>query len=315
MSQSETDALVSVIIPTHNRGRTLRRAVNSVLTQDYENLELIIVDDASTDDTQAVLAEFNDPRVRWLTLEKNGGASRARNIGMREAKGRFIAFQDSDDEWLAGKLRRQVEAAQAAASDAVTVFHTKILLGRDTKANYGPHLVCCIPQISGPATRAHLLDYIHRGNIISTQTLLLSRAALEKVGFFDELLVNSNDWDYAIRLIYDTETVFIDEPLVMTYLQHDSLMRRKRSGARSELRIMQKLRRRKGVDAVTLGDHYGRIGWGISKLGKPKLARRLLRRAISMSPGNWKNWARLTVTEALVIAPVGIGGRAQKAAQ
>ncbi|MGB3624622.1 MAG: glycosyltransferase family 2 protein, partial [Henriciella sp.] len=103
-------SLVSVVIPTYNRARTLRRAVESVLRQSYTNLELIVVDDASTDDTKAVLSSINDPRMRVITYEFNRGCAAARNIGARDARGEYLAFQDSDDEWLADKLSKQVAA-------------------------------------------------------------------------------------------------------------------------------------------------------------------------------------------------------------
>jgi hypothetical protein len=130
--------------------------------------------------------------------------------------------------------------------------------------------------------------------------VLITREALEKVGPFDELLVNNNDWAFAIDLVYNTEVVFIDEPLVMTYLQNDSISILKRSGVRSQLRIMQKFGRYPDVSQPIMAAHVGRIAWGLTKLGNPRQARRLLIRALKMGPTNWKNWARLIVTQARI---------------
>ena len=130
-SVEDAGPLVSVILPTFNRAATLPRAIMSVLDQSYRNLELLIVDDGSRDNTAEVVAGIRDPRLRYNPLEVNGGASSARNAGLREAKSDFIAFKDSADEWLAGKLEKQVRAAQAAGEAAVTVFHPKLLYGRD----------------------------------------------------------------------------------------------------------------------------------------------------------------------------------------
>ena len=301
---TEIPGLVSVILPTYNRQRTLYRAISSVLTQSYADLELIVVDDASTDETPAVLARFSDPRLRYVRLERNGGAAHARNHGLGLVRGEFVAFQDSDDEWLAEKLAKQVAAAQGLASPMATVFHTKILYGRDENARYGPHRVCCTPDMTSTPSREELIDLVHRGNIISTQTLLFSRAVLEKVGRFDELLIGVEDWDFAIKLIHNTDVAFIDEPLVMAHLQGDSTSTLRRSGSRSELRIMQKLRRARTIEPAVLGDHLARIGWGVSKLGYPRMARRLLHRSIGLSPGNWRNWARLAVNEGKIFSPV-----------
>ena len=99
--------MVSVIIPTYNRAHVLPRAIESVLKQTYTELELIVVDDASTDDTAAVMTAITDPRVRYVRKE-HGGAAAARNRGIAEAKGEFIAFQDSDDVWHSDKLEKQL---------------------------------------------------------------------------------------------------------------------------------------------------------------------------------------------------------------
>ena len=103
--------LVSVIIPTYNRGRTIERAVDSVLAQDHRSLEVIVVDDGSTDDTAGRMRDRygHDSRVVYLR-QPNGGVCVARNTGMARARGEFIAMLDSDDAWLPGKLRAQVAA-------------------------------------------------------------------------------------------------------------------------------------------------------------------------------------------------------------
>jgi glycosyltransferase involved in cell wall biosynthesis len=101
--------LVSIIMPSYNTGRFLAESIRSVLAQTYENWELIVVDDCSTDDTDAVVAGFTDPRIRYIKNEKNSGAAQSRNRALREAKGRWIAFLDSDDLWEPEKLALQVE--------------------------------------------------------------------------------------------------------------------------------------------------------------------------------------------------------------
>ncbi|MBQ4528076.1 MAG: glycosyltransferase [Clostridia bacterium] len=100
--------LVSIIMPSYNTGRFIKETVDSVLAQTYENWELIIVDDCSTDNTDEVVAGFNDDRIKYLKNEKNSGAAVSRNRAMREAKGKWIAFLDSDDLWLPEKLESQL---------------------------------------------------------------------------------------------------------------------------------------------------------------------------------------------------------------
>ena len=100
--------LVSIIMPTYNCARFIRESIDSVLAQTYTNWELIIVDDSSTDNTAEMVANFNDPRIHYLRNEQNEGAALTRNKALRAAKGRYIAFLDSDDLWHPDKLERQI---------------------------------------------------------------------------------------------------------------------------------------------------------------------------------------------------------------
>ena len=290
--------LVSVVLPTFNRSRTLARAVRSVLGQGYSNLELIVVDDGSTDDTAGLVANFRDPRIRYEKLERNQGASAARNRGLELARGEFIAFQDSDDEWLADKLERQVASARETRAESIAVFHMKVVYGRDEQRVYGPGRVCCVPRLENTDLERDFLRITHQQNVISPQTLMFSANILERIGGFDRLLVNSVDWDFSLRLVAAATVIFIEEPLVMTYIQDDSISTLRKNMVRSQLRIILKLRRRGGVENKVLGDHFARIGLMIGRLGKPKLARRLLAKSITLSPSSTQNWAKLLVNEA-----------------
>jgi len=291
-----TVGLVSVILPTFNRARTLPRAITSVLSQSYSNLELLIIDDGGSDNTAEIVAAVGDPRIRYVVMEKNGGASSARNAGLRLAKGQFIAFQDSDDEWLAGKLERQVRAAQEAGEAAVTVFHPKILYGRDDAGLYGPHRVCLLPKIEDQA-EASIKKLIHLQNLISTQTLLITREAFERAGFFDVHLVNSEDWAFGIELFYKSKVVFIDEPLVVSYMQDDSISMLRRRGAKAQVRILKRLSRMPDVSPEIIAGHLGRLGWSIAKLGNPRRGRKLLLKSLKLRPSDGRNWARLAVVQ------------------
>ncbi len=100
--------LISIIMPTYNCGRFIRESIDSVFAQSYTNWELLIVDDCSTDNTAEMVANFNDPRIHYLRNEQNLGAALTRNKALREAKGRYVAFLDSDDLWLPEKLEKQI---------------------------------------------------------------------------------------------------------------------------------------------------------------------------------------------------------------
>ena len=105
--------LVSIIMPSYNTGRFISETIESVLAQTYSNWELIIVDDCSKDNTDEVVAKYTDPRIRYLKNEKNSGAAVSRNRALREAKGRWIAFLDSDDLWMPQKLEKQIAFMEA----------------------------------------------------------------------------------------------------------------------------------------------------------------------------------------------------------
>ena len=112
------DPLITVIIPSYNRAEKILASAKSVLNQTYSNLELIIVDDGSTDNTEEVLSQINDSRLRYIWQE-NSGACAATNNGIRHANGEYIAFNDSDDTWKENKLERQLETIQKTGADIV----------------------------------------------------------------------------------------------------------------------------------------------------------------------------------------------------
>ena len=157
---------VSVVIPSYNSSSYIMRAVESALNQTYDNLEVIVSDDASTDDTCAVVHKIEDPRVKLIERTENGGAAAARNSAIHAAKGRYIAFLDSDDYWLPNKLSVQIGKMQKeAASFSCTSFIVKskkgdVLIEMPEKINY-----------------KHLL----RGNIIDTSTVVYDTGTLGKI--------------------------------------------------------------------------------------------------------------------------------------
>ncbi len=108
--------LVSVVIPVYNRENTINRAIDSALSQTYSNVEVIVVDDGSTDKTVSIVKEYDDCRIKLICQKERGGANKARNVGIANSQGEYIAFQDSDDEWLPDKLRSQIEAMQSHGS-------------------------------------------------------------------------------------------------------------------------------------------------------------------------------------------------------
>jgi len=283
--------LVSVVIPTYNRAATLPRAIKSVLGQDYDNLKLIIVDDASTDETAEVLSRFDDPRMRVIWHEQNKGGGAARNTGIDAAEGEFIAFQDSDDEWLDGKLSKQIRAMEKAGPNCVLAYCTKIVYGRDRAYTRGERRCVCVPGPSSTKLSGDLSRLLARMNVISTQMIVARTAALREIGGFDTRLYNSQDWDIAIRLSLLGDFAFVDEPLVNNYIQKDSISTLSRKAPYSQLIISNKLKR-SGIPATVQSDRWARLGVTMGQLGYPRRGEVLIRASLAARPLVAKTWGR-----------------------
>ena len=196
--------LVSVVIPTYNRPEATERAARSVLAQTHRALELLVIDDGSTDDTAARVERIGDPRLR-VVRQENGGVARARNRGLAEARGAYVAFLDSDDEWRPDKLARQVAAMEAAPA-RVGFCST----GAEIRSAAGVER--CGPGPRGNAFAALLLtNHVHA----PTSCGLIRREVHEAVGGFDPTLPAIEDWEWLQRVarLYDLEVV--DAPLTI----------------------------------------------------------------------------------------------------
>lgn len=259
---------VSVILPTYNRAASLIPACKSVLDQSFRDLELIIVDDASTDDIEAVAQSLGDERVHYIRRATNGGASASRNTGLLAARGRFIAFQDSDDMWLPGKLQRQLAMFDELPADVGVVTGPKILYGLDAAYNYGPGKVSCAPA-PGQLIRLDE-DQVKRclnGNRISLQNTLFRRDCYPAAEWFDPCAKANADWEFTARLAQHTRIYEDQEPVVLAFISDDSISKNERKKILGLLRIMKKNRqvmaRYKDIHAmkeISLGRKLLRIG-------------------------------------------------------
>ena len=209
LSPADAAPRVSIILPAYNRETLVARAIDSVLAQTFTDFELIIVDDASKDGTRAVLETYRDhPKVRLILSDVNRGGSGARNLGVEAARGTLIAFQDSDDVWLPGKLAAQVAALNA--NPKAGLCYCAALFSEGTDSYYIPEAV--FDRLDGDLSREML-----RRNTTSTQTLLVRKSVLDQTGLFDASLKRFQDWDLMIRIAQITELVFLPEPMVVVF--------------------------------------------------------------------------------------------------
>ncbi|MDD5427698.1 MAG: glycosyltransferase family 2 protein [Candidatus Omnitrophica bacterium] len=212
MSATEK-AKVSVIIPAYNRAHTLMPAVKSAIDQHYDNMEIIIVDDCSSDNTKDVVAGIADKRIKYLRRAKNGGVAAARNDGIRAASGDYIAFLDSDDAWMPGKIEAQLKAF-AENESAGLVF----VNAYETAADGAARSFIDRPEPSrvvyGSKDRA---AGIFPGSIMVAPPTgwMIKKAAIDKTGFFDENMSVWEDCDYLARLAARFDIYFVNVPLIV----------------------------------------------------------------------------------------------------
>ncbi len=205
--------LISVIIPTYNRAGVLSRAVKSVLDQTYDHFELIIVDDASEDDTQNVVKSFADERMKYIRHEKNKGGSAARNTGISASKGKFIGFLDDDDEWMPDKLGKQVQKFRASSEKVGLIYcGTEIVRGDRVLTTYSP-------EEKGDLSYRLLIGTTIGG----TDPALVKKECFDEVGLFDEELKSCQDWDMWKRISEKYEFDFVPEILVKLHAHRDQI--------------------------------------------------------------------------------------------
>ena len=179
---------VSVVIPTYNRAHVVGRSIDSALNQTYQDIEILIVDDRSTDETfEAVKPFFRHPQVRYLRHEKNKGHQAARNTGIRNARGDYVAFLDSDDTWIPEKIELQLDAINKKGEDRVVLTGWKM--------------------VNGPRQRLfekHYEGYVYPELLASDGPgygcMLVPREWLRQIGFLDESILAFADWDTCISL-------------------------------------------------------------------------------------------------------------------
>ena len=207
---------VSVIIPSYNYGRFIKEAIDSALGQTYAPLEVVVVDDGSTDDTSAVVAEFGE-LVRYIKQE-NAGVCAARNRGVAESGGELIAFLDADDIWEPTKLEKQIAKFD---DPEVGLVHSGV---RIVDYVTGKTLRTIVTGCEDEAV-LNLLLWEEPGIPGPAGTIVLPRSLFEQIGGFDTRMKCGEDWDFCYRIAKKSKVRFIAEPLVI-YRSHNAAAHR-----------------------------------------------------------------------------------------
>ena len=269
---------ISVIIPTYNRARTIRRSVESVLNQTYQDFEILIVDDGSTVETfKALKPLLQHPKVQYFRHDKNRGHQAARNTGIKHARGDYVAFLDSDDEWSPLKLELQLRALEDAPAKCAA------LTGLWKVANNAPaeeHLKKYNGYVFSEMLAAHGPTY---------SCLLVPRECFSKIGFLDERAIASGDWDTCISLARYYEFITVEDPCVIIHFgEPDSVTRNKLRSALGYLFVVEKNREDmlRFIGKRGLAKHYRSIALLFADAGEFLRCRAQLLKAFRLDEKN-----------------------------
>jgi len=270
----------SIILPTYNRAELIGRAIKSILSQTYQDFEIIIVDDGSTDNTEEVVRSFDDKRIKYIVNRINKGAAFARNVGIKAAMGEYIAFQDSDDEWLPLKLEKQLKAFDVSPAD-VGVVYTGFWKIKDKKKYYVPFK--WVKQKDG-----NIHKELIKGNFVGTPAVLVKKKCFKKSGLFDENLPGLEDWELFIRLSNYYNFKYIEEPLLIAYRSVDSISAYSNALAEALEIIIIKHFEYFAKDRKTLANHYFTMGISFFSNGETKKGRYYMISSFKLNPLNIK---------------------------
>jgi len=196
---------VSVILPTYNRAQYIEESIRSVLDQTYTDFELIVVDDASTDQTSQIVNAMNDDRVRYVRHEQNQGPAVARNMGIEHSRGDYLTFQDDDDTWVKHKLQRQVDLLDSY-SNRLGLVYTGATNINDEREVY-------VPSDKLEKREKNVYPHILFGMFVNIHCMI-RQECLELVGKFDTEFDRFQDWELWVRIAKHYNVHLIDEKLV-----------------------------------------------------------------------------------------------------
>lgn len=283
---------VSVIIPTYNRAAWLQEAVNSVANQTFSDVELIIADDGSDDDTRQIVSHFSHP-VRYLRLAHSGRPAVVRNRALEAAAGDLVAFLDDDDLWAPQKLEEQVAIFEQRPDLAFIYCDARAM---SETGQLSPSLLS--PEQKRPE---RLFDALLTSCFIYPSTVMAHRGRLLEAGGFDESLPIVEDYDLWLRLAHRGQIDFLSRPAV-TVRRHDEGIsaRRKRQTAEGTIRVLQRVWRNMQLTGRqrlllrrSLARSHTHLALFLRGAGEPREARKHFWRAIRWNPLRPRAWLEL----------------------
>ncbi|MFA1610784.1 glycosyltransferase family 2 protein [Halobellus rubicundus] len=288
---------LSVVIPTYNRSRFLDGAIETAVNQTYTDLEVLVVDDGSEKEYATEIVEQYPTNVQCIVHDENRGLSAARNTGIANADGEYIAFLDDDDRWHEAKLEKQVKTLEASPEAGLATCR---LASIDGDGN----LLRC----DGDVVDGDISDEIYTRNLIGTPSrVMVRREALPGKGPFDEDLPTKQDWDFYIRLCQEWRVVGVGDILCFR-TRHGGMASDPADAEDDNNRVIEKHRdeiERRGLESETMANYNEKVGVTYLLDGQVRSAREFLWRAFSEKPSN----TRLALV-GLSLAPIGFFERA-----
>ncbi len=273
---------VSVIIPTHNRAEFLRSAITSVLNQTFQGFEIVIIDDASKDHTQEVIANFNDARIKVIHNQFSKGDAGARNIGVINSNGEYIAFLDDDDEWLPEKLEIQTCLLDNSPPEVGGVCTHSFI----------------IEQVSGRVSSVFNPERndLVKENFIRTSSILLRRECFEKCGLFDESMPTSSDYDMWIRISTKFSFKIIEKILVKYYIHENRLTFNYEKITKGMEILFEKHDDFFNKNTKAYSQRYLHLGVLYCYKGEVQKGRKAFRKSMRMNPFEMRNYFNFSLS-------------------
>lgn len=283
---------VSAIIPTYNREHLIGRAVRSVLNQTFQDVEVVVVDDDSTDNTKEVIDGFNDTRIKYIKHEENRGGSAARNTAIRNARGNYIAFLDDDDEWLPTKLEKQIDKLRKSADRVGLIYSWAEII--DENGNLFRKFQS---RIKGEALR-EILDR----NFLVSPTAIVKKMCFDRVGLFDESFTSCQDREMWTRIAVQYQVEVLPECLARLY-RHSSFSigaspKKVIYGYYQYFTKFQKLYLQQGMKKE-LSQNLSWVGYELTRKGYKDESKECFRLSFDYDKANWKNYVRFFLSSIL----------------
>jgi len=250
---------VSIIIPTYNRANFVEKAIRSVLGQTFQDFEIIVIDDGSTDNTKEAVFSINDPRIRYFYQSHTGLETTARNRGMKEARGEYISLLDSDD--LLAPHALEVLKDSLDRNERVDFVYGKIEQTGPKPSKMVDRFLRTIKQRSGKVFNSLILK-----NFIPCLAVMFRRECLEKAGYFDEdsKIARGEDWGFFLRISYYYEVEFIDKTLGYYVIHGDNVNRDPIKVYLDQINVLNRLSSKLEIPPAlkkrALAERYFRIG-------------------------------------------------------